>query len=233
MAQNDQRERLGRELAAVVSSYASWPAIEVSEAGTCQLRSRRGKEQSLNRHYAVSGPSMLDISRSYHSREVGGQTALYAMMDIIEYGQYEDSDCIMGLSTLRAQVKVTHVEYCRKGLALSREPQRYVRIKGHVHWTSDLKPTPLFCSNADCRAAKGEPNHGMYSCAMTAAPAVTAVGDRLELLYDSSTGTGRILAVAHLGSKRGVELYSFVPEKFILAGGFANVTLDIICARAN
>lgn len=232
MAQENKRVQTGRELAAMVSSYKGWPSARVSEAGICQLRSRRGKDRNLNRHYAVSGPSAFDIDRSYRSSEIGGSTPLYAMMDFIEYGQYEGSECIMALSTLRAQIKINHLEHCRKGLMLSQEPQRYLKMRGKVHRVCDFQTIPIFCSDDSCRAAEGEPNNGMYRCGMVAAPEVVEASDRIEILYDSLTDTGRILGVVHAGNTR-VSIYSYVPEKFIAGGGFANVTLDVICARTN
>lgn len=231
MVQNN-KVNVGRELASITSSYKEWPAATISEAGFCQLRDSRGKEQRLNRHYAVSGPSLFDIDRSFRSHKNVDETVLYAMMSFIEYGQYEDSDCVMALSSLKAQIKVEHLRYCRKGHYIGQEPRRYVKLRGHVHQICGIDSSPIFCSNSDCRAAMGKPTNGMYYCGMMATPQVVEVGDRVEILYDTRTDTGRILGVVRLG-KAKVDLYSFVPEKFITAGGFANVTLDIILTRAN
>lgn len=198
---------IGRELARVKSSYQELSPKMKLEAGLCRLHDPLAEEKKLNRHYAVSGPEARELSRSRHS-SVSGNT-IYCMFTLYEFVQWEGREPIHEVSRMQAQMKISKVEFCTPHGMLRHAPQRYVVVRGSVHRTDHQDIT-----SADAPAA---------------APVVN-IGDRVEILYDTESCSGRILGVARRGNSV-VRTYKFVPQEFIMNGGFAKVTLDLIGVR--
>ncbi len=198
---------IGGELARIRSSYQELSPKMRLEAGLCRLHDPLAEEKKLNRHYAVSGPEAGELSRSKHS-SVNGNT-IYCMFTLHEFVQWEGREPIHGVSRMQAQIKINKVEFCTPHGILRHTPWRYVVVQGNVHQTS---------------------HQSIMSVDAPAAAPVVNVGDRVEILYDTETCSGRILGVARRGNSV-VRTYKFVPQKFIMNGGFAKVTLDLIGVR--
>lgn len=219
-----EKERIGELISRIP---ATRKPLHIKEGGLCQLRSKKGVDPLINRHYAIGGPGYDDLERSLHSRRTETTVPFYCRFDIFEYGQIEGNDCVRRLSWMGMQFKVTELQHCRRQNLSAAEADflsQCFLVRGRVNTIYDYEVDELFCSNQECATGEGE--HGMYPCRMKAAPEeVVKAGQVIEFIYHTGEQSGRLLSVLQRGTQF---TYNFTPKTFITRGGFGPVQIYII-----